>query len=41
MWYTDNPIMYNLLFSDVFEPHQRGRAFAYYTSGVLLGPALS
>ncbi|KAI7859961.1 major facilitator superfamily domain-containing protein [Circinella umbellata] len=27
--------------SDIFEPHQRGRAFAYYTSGPLLGPAIA
>ncbi|KAI9244106.1 major facilitator superfamily domain-containing protein [Phascolomyces articulosus] len=27
--------------ADVFEPHQRGRAFAYYSAGALLGPALS
>ncbi|KAI9266846.1 major facilitator superfamily domain-containing protein [Phascolomyces articulosus] len=27
--------------SDIFETHQRGRAFAYYTAGPLLGPALA
>ncbi|KAG2220764.1 hypothetical protein INT45_012257, partial [Circinella minor] len=27
--------------ADIFEPHQRGRAFSYFTSGVLLGPAVS
>ncbi|KAI7858763.1 major facilitator superfamily domain-containing protein [Circinella umbellata] len=27
--------------ADIFEPHQRGRAFSYFTSGVLLGPAIS
>lgn len=26
--------------SDIFESHERGRAFAYYTCGPLLGPAL-
>ncbi len=26
--------------SDIFEPHERGRAFAYYTCGPLLGPAI-
>ncbi|KAI9484053.1 MAG: major facilitator superfamily domain-containing protein [Benjaminiella poitrasii] len=26
--------------ADIFEPHERGRAFAYYTCGPLLGPAL-
>ncbi|KAI8980336.1 major facilitator superfamily domain-containing protein [Pilobolus umbonatus] len=26
--------------SDIFEPHQRGRAFSYYTMGPLLGPTL-
>lgn len=26
--------------SDIFEPHERGRAFAFYTCGPLLGPAL-
>ncbi|KAG2216729.1 hypothetical protein INT45_007628, partial [Circinella minor] len=27
--------------ADIFEPHQRGRAFGYFTSGVVLGPAVS
>lgn len=26
--------------ADIFEPHERGRAFAFYTCGPLLGPAL-
>ncbi|KAI8371749.1 major facilitator superfamily domain-containing protein [Radiomyces spectabilis] len=26
--------------ADIFEPHERGRAFAWYTCGPLLGPAL-
>ncbi|GAA5805347.1 hypothetical protein HPULCUR_010863 [Helicostylum pulchrum] len=26
--------------SDIYEPHERGRAFAYYTCGPLLGPML-
>jgi MFS family permease len=26
--------------ADIFEPHERGRAFAYYTCGPLLGPAI-
>lgn len=26
--------------SDIFETHERGRAFAWYTCGPLLGPAL-
>lgn len=26
--------------SDIYEPHQRGRAFSLYTCGPLLGPAL-
>ena len=24
--------------SDIYEPHERGRAFAYYVMGALLGP---
>ncbi|KAI7857139.1 major facilitator superfamily domain-containing protein [Circinella umbellata] len=27
--------------ADIFEPHQRGRAFASYNAGVLLGPTIS
>ncbi|KAI8078060.1 major facilitator superfamily domain-containing protein [Gilbertella persicaria] len=26
--------------ADIFEPHERGKAFAYYTCGPLLGPAI-
>jgi len=26
--------------ADIFEPHERGRAFAFYTCGPLLGPAI-
>jgi hypothetical protein len=26
--------------SDIYEPHERGRAFSWYTCGPLLGPAL-
>lgn len=26
--------------ADIFEPHERGRGFAYYTCGVLIGPAI-
>lgn len=27
--------------SDIFEAEDRGRAFAYYTTGPMLGPALA
>lgn len=26
--------------ADIFEPHERGRAFSYYTCGALIGPAV-
>lgn len=26
--------------SDIYHPHERGRAFSWYTIGPLLGPAL-
>ncbi|KAG2216731.1 hypothetical protein INT45_007630, partial [Circinella minor] len=39
--YAHYCILFYLISSNIFEPHQRGRAFSYYNSGVLIGPSFS